>query len=65
MEAYKWWLLVAGQGAEDARNSVTLLEDKMTREQIAEGQKLARNFRPQEVPASDGHHNSFGRPATK
>ena len=65
VEAYKWWLLAAGQGAGDARNSVTLLEDKMTREQIAEGQKLARNFRPREVPASDGRDNSFERPSPR
>ena len=54
VEAYKWKLLAAGQRDEDARKIVTLLEDRMTREQIAEGQKLARNFKPREVPASGG-----------
>jgi hypothetical protein len=41
VEAYKWKLLAAGQGDEDARKIVKLLEDRMTREQIAEGQNRA------------------------
>jgi TPR repeat protein len=65
VEAYKWKLLASDQGDEDARKSVTLLEDRMTREQIAEGQKLARNFKPREVPASEGRDNSVERPATE
>jgi S1-C subfamily serine protease len=36
------------------KENVTILEDRMTREQIAEGQKLARNFKPREVPVSGG-----------
>jgi S1-C subfamily serine protease len=52
VEAYKWMLLAAGQGDEDAKKVMTTLEDRMTREQIAEGQKLARNFKPREAPAS-------------
>jgi uncharacterized protein len=54
VEAYKWWLLAAGQGNEDAKKSITTLEDIMTREEITEGQKLARNFESREVPASGG-----------
>ena len=54
VEAYKWNLLAAGQGEEHARTNVTILEGMMTREQIAEGQKLARNFKPREMPASGG-----------
>jgi TPR repeat protein len=65
VEAYKWKLLAARQGDEDARKIVTLLEDRMTREQIAEGQKLARNFKPRSVPAADGRVSSFEMPATK
>ena len=49
VEAYKWVLLAAGQGYENAKKPMTTLEDMMTREQIAEGQKLARSFKPREV----------------
>ena len=54
MEAYKWCLLAAGQGYEDAKKSVTTLEVKMTQEQIADGQRLARNFKPRRVPSPGG-----------
>ncbi len=54
MEAYKWWLLAAGRGREYAKTNMTALEFMMTREQIAEGQKLARSFKPRQVPSSGG-----------
>src|SRR5665213_3032957 len=54
VEGYKWWLLAAGQGNEVANKDATALEYRMTPDQIAEGQKLARNFKPREVPASGG-----------
>ena len=54
LEAYKWLLLAAAQGDEDAKKAVPDLEDKMTREQIADGQKLARNFKPRVMPPADG-----------
>jgi len=54
VEAYKWWLLAAAQGDEDAKKGMTILEDSMTREEIAEGQKLARYFKPREVPSAGG-----------
>jgi TPR repeat protein len=60
LEAYKWSLLAVGQGHELARKSLTILEDGMTREQIAEGQKLARSFKPREVPSS-GSDSSAAR----
>ena len=44
VEAYKWYLLAAGQGEAHAKKAVSLLEPALTREQIAEGQKLARSF---------------------
>ena len=44
VEAYKWRLLAARQGNEDAKKTMNMLENKMTPEQIAEGQKLAGNF---------------------
>jgi S1-C subfamily serine protease len=50
VEAYMWWLLAAGQGNEDATKNMTSLENNMTREQIAEAQRLARNFTPREAP---------------
>jgi TPR repeat protein len=46
VEAYKWRRLAATQGDEDAKKAMTALENKMTPEQIAEGQKLAGNFKP-------------------
>ena len=52
VEGYKWFLLAAGQGNESARTNSTILEHKMTREQMAEGQRLARNFKPREVPTA-------------
>jgi TPR repeat protein len=60
VEAYTWWLLAAGQGHEAAKKNMTSLENQMTREQIAEGQKLARNFKPREVPAGGGDSSSTG-----
>ena len=52
VESYKWTLLAAGQGVKDARQIMTELERIMSREQIAEGQMLARNFKPREVPSA-------------
>jgi TPR repeat protein len=54
VEAYKWLLLAAAQGDENAGTNATTLAARMTREQIAEGQALARNFKPREVPVSGG-----------
>jgi S1-C subfamily serine protease len=44
VEAYKWSLLAAGQGDWMAKNEIQGLEKVMSRAEIAEGQKLARNF---------------------
>ncbi|MCX6928247.1 MAG: tetratricopeptide repeat-containing serine protease family protein, partial [Verrucomicrobia bacterium] len=60
VEGYKWMLLAAAQGNEDAKKLVTIREDRMTREQIAEGQKLARSFKPREVSASGGDSSAPG-----
>jgi TPR repeat protein len=46
VEAYKWLLLAARQGDEHAKKTMTILENKITPEQIAEGQKRAREFKP-------------------
>ena len=46
-EVYKWLSLAARQGHEDAKEYMTALESKlMTPEQIAQGQKRAREFKP-------------------
>jgi TPR repeat protein len=60
VEGYKWWLLAAGQGFEVVKEGVTDLEERMTREQMAEGQKLARNFKPREVLSSGGDSSAAG-----
>jgi TPR repeat protein len=46
VEAYKWLLLAARQGHEDAKKNIAMLESKLTPDQIAEGQKRARDFKP-------------------
>jgi TPR repeat protein len=51
VEAYKWWLLSAAQGYAAARQNMTVLERQLTREQIAEGQKRASDFKATEVPS--------------
>src|SRR5437667_25640 len=65
VEGYKWWLLAAGQGNENAKKGMTILENKMSREQIAEGQKLARNFKPRVVPPARGDTSSAGIAETR
>jgi uncharacterized protein len=46
VESYRWLLLAASQGDEDAKKNMTELESKLTPEQIAQGQKRAREFKP-------------------
>ena len=66
VEGYKWFLLAAAQGDEDAKKDVCRsLESRMTREQIAEGQKLARNFKPREVPSDGSDSSSTGIAQTR
>jgi S1-C subfamily serine protease len=52
VEGWMWLLLAAGQGLTVAKETMDLLEHGMTREQIAEGQRLARNFKPRKVPSA-------------
>jgi TPR repeat protein len=49
---YKWILLAAAKGSENAKELMTVLENKMTPDQIAEGQKLAHEFKPHKESAS-------------
>jgi hypothetical protein len=46
----KWWTLSANQNNADAKKYLSVLERSMSADQIAEGQKLVRNFRPQKIP---------------
>ena len=44
VEAYKWRLLASAQGEDISSKAITALEQILSKEQIAEGQKLAHNF---------------------
>jgi len=52
VEAYKWYLLAGSQGEENAKKNILIIERELTADQRAEGQKLARLFKPRgQVPA--------------
>jgi S1-C subfamily serine protease len=55
-----WDLLAAGQGKEDAKTNVNILEGKMTREQIAQGQRLAHEFKPRALQFIPDDPSSVG-----
>jgi TPR repeat protein len=63
VEAYRWWLIAAAQdstnGAGITQESVAGMEMMMTREQIAEGQRLARNFKPRTMPPVGGDSSNI------
>ena len=42
--AYMWWDLPAAQGVEDAQDNKDIAESRMTREQIAEAQRMDREW---------------------
>ena len=46
VQADKWWNLAAAQGHATAKANKAIIEKTMTREQIAEAQKLARDWKP-------------------
>ncbi len=46
VKAHLWFNLAAAQGNEDARELRDLWAKKMTPEQIAEAQRLAREWKP-------------------
>ena len=51
-EAYKWYLLSGAQGTEFAKKAIPLIERDLTAAQRAEGQRLAREWKPgKELPA--------------
>jgi S1-C subfamily serine protease len=65
VESYKWMLLAAGQGNRVAKKFATIFENNFSREQIAEGQRLARNFKPREVPSEGSDSSSTGIAQTR
>jgi uncharacterized protein len=50
VEAYKWASLAWYQDLDDAEELVAVLGETMTSEQIAEGQRLAGEFKPHKTP---------------
>ena len=65
VESYKWTLLAARQGDKDAKETMTILENNMSREQIAEGQKVVRNFKPRLAPSAEPDTSSTGIAQTR
>jgi hypothetical protein len=52
VEAYKWFNLASAQGNELAKDNLSGLESRMTPQQVAEAQRLAREFKPRKAPKS-------------
>ncbi len=44
IQAYAWFSLASAQGYQDARDAKEILAGRMTRAQIAEAQKLSREY---------------------
>ena len=57
IEGYKWFLLAGAQGGEQAKKCILISERAMTPAQRAEGQRLAREWKPVKATAE-------GKPAT-
>ena len=53
VEAYRWFNLAAAQGDEDAKTKLLETERRMTTGQIAEAQRLTREFVPRQLTESD------------
>ena len=63
VEAHKWLNLASAQGDGEANKDLAILERRMTPSQIAEAQRLAREFKPREAPdsgVSASHENIYG-----
>ncbi len=45
-QAHKWFNLAASRGIDEARNNRDIVAERMTAEQIAEAQRLAREWQP-------------------
>ncbi len=46
VRAYVWWAFAASQGHDEGRNNRDILGQRMTPEQIAEAQRLTREWKP-------------------
>ena len=57
IEGYKWFLLAGAQGHKNAKKNISIIERAMTPSQRAEGQRLAREWKPVKATAE-------GKPAT-
>ena len=44
--AYMWWNLSGSQGQKSARENRDILEEEMTRQQVAKAQEMARSWKP-------------------
>jgi TPR repeat protein len=58
VEAYKWYNLASAQGNENAKTNLAIIKSQMTPEQIAEGQRLSREFRPRKESTSNNSISS-------
>ena len=52
VEAYKWLNVASAQGLDSAKEYLSIIEQEMTPEQIAEAQRLVREFKPTEAAES-------------
>ena len=60
VEAHKWLNLASAHGGELPKRNLAHVEQIMTREQISEAQRLAREFKPRKELASDGSSSPEG-----
>jgi TPR repeat protein len=61
VRAYAWWLLAAAKGNKDAKKNIAIAEQRLTRSGIAEGQRLARNFKVRRSPRDDSSGADIAR----
>jgi TPR repeat protein len=60
VQVYKWFSLASAQGEKVARKELSIIKAKMTKEQIAEAQRLTQEFKPRRV--FDPAAASFSQP---
>ena len=52
VQAHKWWNISAADGNEQARKNRDIVQNEMTKEQVAEAQQLARQWMEAQLTAS-------------
>ena len=65
VEAYKWFNLASVRGHENAKKNLIIVEQRMTKEQIAEAQRISREFKEKiELPPGlpDVQHSATAKP---